>query len=456
MHTYLDQAEFLEDIGPVVAAYFLLVAVANLVAAWHGRRTGRAPCIVRLSGRWPVTTAALWTLWAIAFLGLSVLAWSGYVEYVGLPQWWRDTCDRWATPLVFFGGSTVLMVVLFLGRRILARPPIAWLLANGVWLLFGLSLTDQDFAQIVLRPDNIAIVSMVFLMGYFTWLATWQAVQNDERSARGMGPKEAELMEEVLVWPDLVYIELICMVLLMALLIFWSIAVPAPLEEPASPVNTPNPSKAPWYFVGLQELLYYYDPWMAGVVIPGLILFGLSAIPYLDRNPKGNGYYTIRERKFAYVIFQFGFLVLWLLPILAGTFFRGPNWSFFGPYETWDPHFVPAQVNVNVSRWFWVDLLGQPLPEPANGVQGLSRLGIVLYRELPGLILMTIYFVGLPPLLARTTRFFRQLKHQLGTTRYAVTIFLLLLMVLLPVKMVARWTFNLQYFIAMPEYLLSF
>ena len=70
--------------------------------------------------------------------------------------------------------------------------------------------------------------------------------------------------EKILVWPDLVYTELICMIALTAFLIFWAIALPAPLEEAASSVKTPNPSKAPWYFLGLQEMLVYYDPWMAG------------------------------------------------------------------------------------------------------------------------------------------------------------------------------------------------
>ncbi len=71
-----------------------------------------------------------------------------------------------------------------------------------------------------------------------------------------------------------------------------------------------NPSKAPWYFLGLQEMLVYFDPWMAGVVLPSLILVGLMAIPYMDANPLGNGYYTYKQRKFAILSFCFGFLHL--------------------------------------------------------------------------------------------------------------------------------------------------
>ena len=112
-----------------------------------------------------------------------------------------------------------------------------------------------------------------------------------------MGPIEKAESDRVWVWPDLVYTELISLILCSVLLIVWSIFLKAPLEQPANPANTPNPSKAPWYFLGLQEMLVYFDPWLAGVVLPGLIIAGLIAIPYIDKNPKGNGYYTFNERK---------------------------------------------------------------------------------------------------------------------------------------------------------------
>jgi hypothetical protein len=82
---------------------------------------------------------------------------------------------------------------------------------------------------------------------------------------------------KVLVWPHLLYIEFIVGVFVTALLLVWSIVIEAPLEEPASAARTPNPSKAPWYFLGLQEMLVYFDPWMAGVVAPSLIIVGLMS-----------------------------------------------------------------------------------------------------------------------------------------------------------------------------------
>ena len=128
-----------------------------------------------------------------------------------------------------------------------------------------------------------------------------------------------------LTWPDLVYTELICMVILTIVLVVWGIVLQAPLEQPASSTVAPNPSKAPWYFLGLQEMLVYFDPWMAGVVLPSMIIVGLMAIPYIDTNKAGNGYYSYNDRKFAFLTFQYGFVVLWVVLILLGTFLRGPE-----------------------------------------------------------------------------------------------------------------------------------
>ena len=131
-------------------------------------------------------------------------------------------------------------------------------------VIMGLAMANANFAAIVTKPDNVPIVGLVFLLGFFTWLATARAVENDDRAKQGLPPTESLDNEKVLVWPDLVYTELICMIALTAFLLVWGIALQAPLEEPASAVKTPNPSKAPWYFLGLQEMLVYYDPWMAG------------------------------------------------------------------------------------------------------------------------------------------------------------------------------------------------
>ncbi len=260
--------------------------------------------------------------------------------------------------------------------------------------------------------------------------------------------------EKVLVWPDLVYTEMICMVAMTALMLVWALALPAPLEEPASSVKTPNPSKAPWYFLGLQEMLVYYDPWNAGVVLPSLISVGLMAIPFLDFNKKGNGYYTIAERKFSYLVFQFGFLELWITLIILGTFFRGPNWNIFGPFEYWDPHKVLALNNKDLSQMFWNQLLNMQMPKAPSDAAWYTQFGYIGLRESPGIILTLLYFLALPPLMAVTI--FRKYFLKMGFVRYMLMANLFLFMASLPVKMVLRWTLNLKYIISIPEFFLNF
>ena len=145
----------------------------------------------------------------------------------------------------------------------------------AVFFIFG--TFDPNFRLVVTKPDNVPIVGLIFLLVFFIWYSIREGVLNDRRIAAGMGPIEKEESDRVWVWPDLVYTELICLILCSVVLIVWSIFLKAPLEQPANPANTPNPSKAPWYFLGLQEMLVYFDPWLAGVVLPGLIIAGLIA-----------------------------------------------------------------------------------------------------------------------------------------------------------------------------------
>jgi hypothetical protein len=184
----------------------------------------------------------------------------------------------------------------------------------------------------------------------------------------------------------------------------------------------------------------YFDPWLAGVVLPTLIIVGLMAIPYIDTNPKGNGYYSFRERKWEIGVFLYGFLVLWSFLIITGTFLRGPNWSFYGPYEYWDPNKLEPLVNVDLSELFWVKMLAMPLPK------------LWLIREAPGLLLVMAY-MGLPIVLA--LRPFRRFYLKMGAARYYVGAYLFLIMMALPIKMVLRWLFNLKYLVHIQEIFLN-
>ena len=460
MHGHVPYDVFLGQISGFLGSYYIFLALMNGLAAYLLWQQREQRPLFRIPGAdFPVTAAFVWLMVSLFFLMLSPLAYSGDVrimEFISVPAILRAAINRAMNPTIYTLGSLALVGFLFYFRKFFVRPWVAWAMLNAALLLMGLSMTDQNFAAIVTKPDNVPIVGLIFLLGFFTWLSAYRAVQNDERMKQGLEPLEKLDNEKVLVWPDLVYTELICMVVITAVLLFWAIALQAPLEEPASAVKTPNPSKAPWYFLGLQEMLVYFDPWMAGVVLPSMVVFGLMAIPYIDYNKAGNGYYTIEQRKFAYIMFQFGFLVLWVTLIVMGTFLRGPNWNFFGPYEVWDAHKVEALNNVDLSEYFWVSALGSSRPAPPEGASDGVKLLYAILRELPGILLVIGYFTILPPLFVVFSKTFQTMFIKMGFIRYMVMTNLLLMMMLLPIKMLGRWTINLKYVISLPEYMLNF
>ena len=252
-----------------------------------------------------------------------------------------------------------------------------------------------------------------------------EIAQNAQKIVDGEEVKKKEIKKitKLHVWPYLMRMEFIVALIITLILVVWSITIDAPLEEAANPTKTPNPSKAPWYFLGLQEMLVYFDPWIAGVVIPVLIIVGLMVIPYIDINPKGNGYYTFRERKFAVLNFCFGFFVLWIGLIIMGVFLRGPGWYFFWPWQEWDPHKTVALTNVNLSYAFGIR---HYIPASIFGalvVGGYYALGVFYYfwkRK-------------------------NEIIRKLGVTRYAIVSFLFLTMIGLIIKMFLRLAFNIKY-----------
>jgi hypothetical protein len=439
---YPDLHEFANDIAAPLGGYYALASVMNILAAWFAFR-GRGRGRLRVSA---------WLALACLFAVFAGLAWQGRPPE--LPQAVKLAIDAALGPVTFFFGSLTVLIALYVGRPFFVRKWAAWSILNGGLCFLGLSLADPHFAQIALKADNVPIVAMVFLLGFFTWLGAAQAVENDRRLQCGREPLEKDYAKKTLVWPDLVYIELIAMVALTAVLIVWSLVLRAPLEQPANPVVTPNPSKAPWYFVGLQEMLVFFDPSIAGVILPVLIIVGLAVIPYLDFKPQGSGYYSIARQRFGFVTFMFGFLQLWIVLILVGTFMRGPNWNFFGLYEPRDPYKVLALNNVKLSEYFWVMWLGREVPQTPPDGGGLVRFASIVWREIAGMLALGAYFVGVPLVLSRTLM--KRYVQGMGRARYVVMILLLMMMLALPLKMILRWTCNLNYVVSMPEYYFNF
>jgi hypothetical protein len=221
--------------------------------------------------------------------------------------------------------------------------------------------------------------------------------------------------KERFVWPDLVFKEFLAAVGIIVALIIWALLVDAPLRAEADPSWTENPAKAPWYFLGLQELLVYFDPWLAGVVLPTLIVVGLMAVPYIDIYNPVSGQYGLSRRKKAGAIFLFGFF-LWFALIIVGTFFRGPSWHFYWPWESW-------LVEKHAGEALW------SLP----AFVGAAFLGF--------------YFIGgmLLPLIRD-----KGLLKRFGAIRYLITVFLLLTMFLIPIKIVLRLAFGIKYILITP------
>lgn len=300
--------------------------------------------------------------------------------------------------------------------------------------------------EVVSAPDNIPIVALIFLVPFYTWLGLRQGLANDrlikqleadpqlaKTHHRKTQPWKPGWVKEVHAWPYLLRMEFLAAIIITVILIVWSITLDAPLEELSNPNLTMNPAKAPWYFLGLQEMLVYFDPWIAGVVMPTLIIVGLMAIPYIDENPLGVGYYTLRQRKFAIGTFCFGFMLLWLAMVMIGTFLRGPGWVWFWPGRTWDPAYQPYMVNRNLDEVFPFSLLGLKAIW-AKTIFGAFATGA--YVVIAGLAIHK---------LITATEFNRKIYQRMSLIQYLTLQIFLVLMLLLPIKILLRLLFNIHY-----------
>src|SRR5579872_2743603 len=295
--------------------------------------------------------------------------------------------------------------------------------------------------SIVSTPDNVPIVLLMLVVPFYTWYALRQAFANDrliteleadpamaKTHHRKVQPFKAGWVREVHVWPYLLRIEFVAAIIVTIILVVWSITLNAPLEEPSNPTLTMNPSKAPWYFLGLQEMLVYFDPWIAGVIMPGLIIGGLIVLPYIDANPLGNGYYTYKQRKFAIWTFIFGFIVLWVSMIVIGTLIRGPGWMWFWPGMTWDHNRLIFEINRDLPDIF--------------GIKGALLKGIF------GAIVIGIYgllaWIGIHKLIV-STPLSRKIYARMSLLQYVTMQIFLIIMLALTVKILIRLLFRIKY-----------
>jgi quinol-cytochrome oxidoreductase complex cytochrome b subunit len=399
--------------------------------------------------------------WGVGVLLLTLTLFLSFTGYL-LP--W-DQLAIWAVTV----GTNMAGATPFLGNEGPFGGLMGMHINNDVrFTLLGGTMVGENT---LLRFYVMHCVAVPLVVGILLILHFWR-IRKDSFSA---APYEAN-EEKIDVWPHLVKREYIGAAGTTLFIMIWSIIQNAPLETIANPNVTPNPSKAPWYFVGLQELLVYFDPWIAGVLLPGLIIVGLIAIPYIDTNPKGVGYYAWKERKFANSMFMLG-IAMWFILIYIGQCCRGPNYAFYPPWESWLILKAAPPATWSVFGPSGVGALPILLGIPVIG--GLFAASMLLpkliQKELSGAKLMAgfsaavVVFAGIGMAMGKFGAisgafmlFFGAISFYFGFVlpqrhirgldwpRYLVTMGLVVCTMAILLKMCARLTFNIKYVLTIP------
>ena len=408
---------------------------------------------VFLTGAYKTPREFNWGVGVVLLVLTLFLSFSGYL----LP--W-DQLGIWAVTV----GTNMASATPFAG----AEGPFSALLGIGLKndARFGLLGGTAVGSATLVRFYVLHCIAVPFITGVMLIVHFWR-IRKDGFSAAPL-PGEAP-NQKVETWPNLVVREYLGAIIMLVILIAWAILQNAPLEGLADPNVTPNPSKAPWYFLGLQELLTYFDPWIAGVVLPGIIVVGLIAIPYLDPDQsKGVGYYSIKERPFANAIFLTG-ISAWFILIIIGTFMRGPSWGWYWPWESWEMHKPPPPPTTImplipgftlIAVYFAVGLVMPLLVKFQFNVKSAIKnllIGAVavafIVGILPrftfsqgawvgfGLFIYTVLGIVLPASYLKS----------LDKVRYVVCMTLLLLMIGVFLKMAVRLGFNVKYIVSIPQ-----
>ena len=215
---------------------------------------------------------------------------------------------------------------------------------------------------------------------------------------------------------DSVGIEFLAGLIFTFIIMVWSLFMDAPLKELANPADTPIDERAPWYFIGLQEMLIFFDPWLAGVIIPSILLVGLILVPFIDPNKEtGIGRYTLRDRPIAVSVFGFGF-AMWYALIIIGQFFRGPARMFYWP---WEDKTVLKEM---------------PVTEMVN-------------FHIAGGFAFFILYIGACMVLPQVI--FKNFYKTLGVVRYYIFMSLFAIMLLIPIKIFLRYVFDVKYILSL-------
>lgn len=392
-------------------------------------------------------------------VGVVLLVLTLFLSFTGYLLPW-DQLAIWAVTV----GTNMASATPFVG----AEGPFSALLGVGVKndARFGLLGGTTVGSATLVRFYVLHCVAVPFITGVLLIVHFWR-IRKDGFSAAPLDNEPPQ--QKVEVWPNLVVREYLGAILMLIFLVAWSLLQNAPLEGIADPNVTPNPSKAPWYFLGLQELLVYFDPWIAGVVLPGIIMMGLMAIPYLDPDPnRGVGFYSFKERPFANSIFLTG-IVAWFVLIIVGTVMRGPNWQWYWPWESWLIHkppppptsILPLAIGATILiLYFSVGMIMPLLLKSQFNVKsavmkvfGGAVLLALIVGVLPKFTFMQGAWVGFGVALYLILGVLLPQTYLKGISklRYVVCMALLLMMIGVFLKVAVRLGFNIKYIISIPQ-----
>jgi quinol-cytochrome oxidoreductase complex cytochrome b subunit len=276
-----------------------------------------------------------WVLGLILFILTLLLSLTGYL----LP--W-DQLSFWATTIV----SKIIGSTLFIGEKI-------------KYVFLGGTVVGQNA---LIRSYVLHVVLLPLIAGLLIVVHFWRIRKDgglarsetvmvpDEKDSEpiedlksyglmnlveGKTPQVSQEPEEMTTtWPHLLFLEFVLFTLVTIIIMGMSVLFDAPLEEIANPSITPNPAKAPWYFLGIQELVSWGDPFWLGVFVPTVGVILLILIPYLERSQIGTGVWLHPSRRLYNILFT-AFAVIAIGLIIVGTFMRGPSWEFFWPWQEW-------------------------------------------------------------------------------------------------------------------------
>lgn len=274
-----------------------------------------------------------WVLGLMLFLLTLGLSFTGYLLPWDQLAYWAITVGTNIASYAPIIGQKLKFVLL--GGHVVGESALIRFYVMHVVVLPGITLVitaihlwrvrkDGGLA----RPDEPEIIQQEMTTNQLPQTKTYGLME----LARGTTPAVGGNPETaVFTWPNLVFRELLLFLLVVSFVLVLAIFWNAPLEELANPVHPPNPAKAPWYFLGLQELVSYSALW-GGVIVPALIVTALGCLPYIDRKRTGVGKWFSGERKVAVSIFTICLIVAIILTTI-GSLFRGPNWSFQVPWK---------------------------------------------------------------------------------------------------------------------------